>query len=116
MLDLVNYEMFHTSVTKPQAFKVSKDPTDGKVDMEVQAMSYKNEWGVSGRCVRPVACAHVVFVYEIFYPKTTKRSICTFFSEPTTFALRVALILSLPVAVRYRFCFFIGTGSTALDG
>lgn len=37
------------SVTKPQAFKVSKDPTDGLVKMQVQARSYRDNWGVIDR-------------------------------------------------------------------
>lgn len=48
--DLVKDEMYAVpSVTKPQAFKVSKDPTDGVVKMQVQARSYKDEWGVIDR-------------------------------------------------------------------
>lgn len=39
------------SVTKPQAFKVSRDPTDGLVKMQVQPRSYNDEWGVIDRYV-----------------------------------------------------------------
>lgn len=41
------YPIIH--VTKPQAFKVSKDPADGLVKMQVQPRSYKDEWGVIDR-------------------------------------------------------------------
>lgn len=48
--DLVKDDMYPIScVTKPQAFKISKDPTDGLVKMQVQARSYKDEWGVIDR-------------------------------------------------------------------
>ncbi|CAM9584489.1 unnamed protein product [Ectocarpus fasciculatus] len=36
-------------VTKPQAFKVSKDPTDGEVKFQVQPRSYKDDWGIINR-------------------------------------------------------------------
>lgn len=38
-------------VTRPQAFKVSKDPTDGNVKMQVQQRSYNDAWGVIDRCI-----------------------------------------------------------------
>lgn len=38
-------------VTKPQAFRIKTDPVDGKVKMQVQPRSYKDEWGVIGRFV-----------------------------------------------------------------
>ncbi|CAM9958078.1 unnamed protein product [Sphacelaria rigidula] len=37
------------SVTKPQAFKVPRDPTDGLVNMQVQERSYRDDWGVINR-------------------------------------------------------------------
>lgn len=50
--DLVKDDMFHIpSVTTPQAFKIAKDPADGEVKMQVQARSYKDEWGVIDRFV-----------------------------------------------------------------
>lgn len=39
------------SVTKPQAFRIKTDPVDGKVKMQVQPRSYKDEWGVIDRFV-----------------------------------------------------------------
>ncbi|CAN0008754.1 unnamed protein product, partial [Ectocarpus sp. 8 AP-2014] len=48
--DLVHECMFSIShVTKPQAFKISKDPSDGEAKMQVQQRSYKDEWGVINR-------------------------------------------------------------------
>ena len=48
--DLVIDQLFPLhSVTKPQAFKVSKDPADGEVKMQVQARSYNEDWGVINR-------------------------------------------------------------------
>lgn len=38
------------SITKLQAFKVSKDPTDGLVKLQVQERSYRDDWGVIDRC------------------------------------------------------------------
>lgn len=50
--DLVKDQLFPLhSITKPQAFKVSKDPADGEVKMQVQARSYNKDWGVISRCV-----------------------------------------------------------------
>lgn len=50
--DLVHECMFSIShVTKPQAFKVSKDPSDGVAKMQVQQRSYKDEWGVINRYI-----------------------------------------------------------------
>lgn len=55
--DLVKDEMFHIpSVTKPQAFKVSKDPVDGGVKMQVQARSDKQNWGVIDRYILRAVC------------------------------------------------------------
>jgi len=49
--DLVKDVMFPLYlVTKPQAFKVAKDPADGEVRMQVQARSYNQDWGVINRC------------------------------------------------------------------
>lgn len=31
-------------ITKPQAFRFSTDPTDGKIKMQVQHRSYENQW------------------------------------------------------------------------
>ncbi|CAM9553011.1 unnamed protein product [Ectocarpus sp. 4 AP-2014] len=48
--DLVHECMFSIShVTKPQAFKVSKDPSDGVARMQVQQRSYEDAWGVINR-------------------------------------------------------------------
>lgn len=48
--DLVKDCMFSINhVTIPQAFKVSKDPTDGEVKMQVQERSYKDDWGAMNR-------------------------------------------------------------------
>lgn len=45
--DLVKHNMYPIPrVTAPQAFKVSKDPVDGLVKLQVQARSYKDAWGV----------------------------------------------------------------------
>lgn len=61
--DLVKDEMFHIpSVTKPQAFKVSKDPADGEVKMQVQARSYKDEWGVIDRYMN--GCSGLTSAYR----------------------------------------------------
>lgn len=48
--DLVKDLMFPVfSLTKPQAYKVSTDPADGEVKMQVQARSYNQDWGVINR-------------------------------------------------------------------
>ncbi len=50
--DLVKDDMFPLYlVTRPQAFKISKDPADGEVNMQVQARSYNQDWGVIDRYV-----------------------------------------------------------------
>lgn len=36
-------------VTKPQAFKISKDPSDNGIKMQVQHRSYNDDWGVIDR-------------------------------------------------------------------
>lgn len=50
--DAVNHHMFGIPhVTKPQCFKISTDPSDGVVKMQVQARSYNDAWGIINRCV-----------------------------------------------------------------
>lgn len=48
--DLVGGHMFPVNhITKPQAFKISKDPTDGRTKLQVQSRSYNQDWGVLNR-------------------------------------------------------------------
>lgn len=58
-LDGRQYAM--ASVTRPQGFRVSKDPTDCIVKLQVQHRSYKNEWGVINRWVRFEVLERVCF-------------------------------------------------------
>lgn len=49
--DLLSGSMFPIpSVTRPQAFRVSKDPSDNKVKLQVQARSYEDKWSSIDRC------------------------------------------------------------------
>ena len=37
------------NITKPQAFRISRDPRDGRVKMQVQNRSYEDKWGTMNR-------------------------------------------------------------------
>lgn len=51
--DLLRDHMFAIpSVTKPQAFRVSKDPADNKVKLQVQARGYENKWAAIDRYIK----------------------------------------------------------------
>lgn len=48
--DLLQGNMFAIpSVTKPQAFRISRDPADNKVKLQVQARGYENKWSAIDR-------------------------------------------------------------------
>ena len=39
------------SITSPQAFRVSRDPADNRVKLQMQARGYENKWAAIDRCV-----------------------------------------------------------------
>ena len=50
--DLLQGNMFSVpSVTTPQAFRVSRDPADNNVKLQVQARGYENKWAAIDRYI-----------------------------------------------------------------
>lgn len=50
--DLLQGKMFVIpSITTPQAFRVSRDPADNKVKLQMQARGYEEKWGAIDRYV-----------------------------------------------------------------
>lgn len=48
--DLLQDSMFSIpSVTKPQAFRVSRDPSDNNVKLQIQARGYEDKWATIDR-------------------------------------------------------------------
>lgn len=54
-------------VTKPQAFRISRDPTDNMTKMQVQRRSYEDKWGAVDKCVL------FYYHYVPFLAKVRKR-------------------------------------------